>query len=60
MANLKLNISDFETEKLSKKQQKTVSGGDESIDPSKGDGKGNTTQTQYIDPSKGDGKGNTL
>jgi hypothetical protein len=42
MTNLKLNISDFMTEKLSKKQQKTVSGGDDPIDPSKGDGKGNT------------------
>ncbi|CAA9196703.1 hypothetical protein FLA105534_01282 [Flavobacterium bizetiae] len=40
MANLKLNISDFETAKLSKKQQKTILGGD--IDPNKGDGKGNT------------------
>jgi hypothetical protein len=42
MANIKLNISDFETVKLSKKQQKTISGGDDSIDPNKGDGKGNT------------------
>lgn len=42
MANLKLNISDFEAEKLSKKHQKTVSGGEDPIDPSKGDGKGNT------------------
>ena len=42
MANQKLNISNFESEKLSKKQQKTVSGGDDPIDPSKGDGKGNT------------------
>lgn len=58
MKNQKLNISDFETVKLSKQHQKTISGGDESIDPSKGDGKGNTTQS--IDPSKGDGKGNTL
>jgi hypothetical protein len=41
MANLRLNISDFETEKLSKKHQRTVSGGDD-IDPSKGDGKGAT------------------
>ncbi|CAA9196700.1 hypothetical protein FLA105534_01279 [Flavobacterium bizetiae] len=42
MANIKLNISDFETVKLSKKQQKTISGGDDPIDPNKGDGKGNT------------------
>ncbi|MBF4483904.1 MULTISPECIES: rSAM-modified peptide [unclassified Flavobacterium] len=40
MKNTKLNISDFQTEKLSKNQQKTVSGGDGYIDPSKGDGKG--------------------
>lgn len=60
MKNRTVTFEDFATEKLSKNQQKTVSGGDESIDPSKGDGKGNTTQTQYIDPSKGDGKGNTL
>ena len=42
MINKKLNISDFQTEKLSKSQQKTLSGGDDPIDPSKGDGKGNT------------------
>ena len=41
MANIKLNISDFETVKLSKKQQKTILGGDDAIDPSKVDGKGN-------------------
>jgi len=39
MTTQKLNIRDFQTEKLSKNQQKTVSGGDD-IDPSKGDGKG--------------------
>ncbi|MFH7003574.1 rSAM-modified peptide [Flavobacterium bizetiae] len=42
MKNTKLNISDFETVKLSKNQQKTILGGD--IDPSKGDGKGNTVE----------------
>ena len=42
MKNIKLNISDFQTEKLSKNQQKMVSGGDDPIDPSRGDGKGNT------------------
>ncbi|WP_121318313.1 rSAM-modified peptide [Flavobacterium piscis] len=42
MANQKLNISDFEILMLSKKQQKTISGGEDPIDPSKGDGKGNT------------------
>ncbi|MFH7003572.1 rSAM-modified peptide [Flavobacterium bizetiae] len=42
MANIKLNISDFEAVKLSKKQQKTISGGGDPIDPNKGDGKGNT------------------
>ncbi|QDW19772.1 hypothetical protein [Flavobacterium sp. KBS0721] len=60
MTTQKLNISDFQTEKLSKNQQRTVSGGDSSIDPSKGDGKGSTLQSQSIDPSKGDGKGSTL
>lgn len=38
MANQKLTISDFETEKLPKNQQKTVSGGD--TDPTIGVGKG--------------------
>lgn len=42
MKTNKLNISDFQTEKLSKNQQITISGGDDYIDPSKGDGKGNT------------------
>lgn len=45
MKNIKLNISDFQTEKLSKTQQKTVSGGDDPVDPNKGDGKGNTVVT---------------
>ncbi|MFG4000965.1 rSAM-modified peptide [Flavobacterium aquidurense] len=40
MKNNKLNFEDFQIEKLSKKQQKTVLGGDEPIDPSKGTGKG--------------------
>ncbi|CAA9196701.1 hypothetical protein FLA105534_01280 [Flavobacterium bizetiae] len=43
MKNTKLNIGDFQTEKLSKNQQKTVSGGD--VDPNKGDGKGNTVES---------------
>ena len=42
MANKKSNIREFETVKLTKKQQKTISGGDDPIDPNKGDGKGNT------------------
>ncbi|MCC9062764.1 rSAM-modified peptide [Flavobacterium piscisymbiosum] len=41
MATQKLNISDFEFEKLAKNQQKTIQGGDEPVDPSKGNGKGN-------------------
>ncbi len=42
MKNQKLNFEDFENEKLSKNQQKTVRGGDdEPIDPGKGNGKGN-------------------
>ena len=40
MINKKLNISDFQTEKIAKNQQKTIQGGDDFIDPSKGDGKG--------------------
>jgi hypothetical protein len=37
MANQKLKFEDFEAEKLSKNQQKTVRGGDgEDIDPSSG------------------------
>ncbi|WP_121318317.1 rSAM-modified peptide [Flavobacterium piscis] len=52
MANQKLNISNFESEKLSKKQQKTVSGGDEAIDPSKGDGKGNTVGSTVPVPNQ--------
>jgi hypothetical protein len=38
MSNHKLTISDFETEKLSKDQEKTVCGGD--TDPTIGAGKG--------------------
>ena len=52
MANQKLNISNFESEKLSKKQQKTVSGGDDPIDPSKGDGKGNTVGSTVPVPNQ--------
>ena len=42
MANMKLKFEDFEAEKLSKNQQKTVRGGDDvptPVDPGK-DGKG--------------------
>ena len=45
MANMKLKFEDFEAEKLSKNQQKTVRGGDDvptpppAVDPGK-DGKG--------------------
>lgn len=45
MANMKLKFEDFEAEKLSKNQQKTVRGGDDvptpptTVDPGK-DGKG--------------------
>ena len=39
MANMKLKFEDFEEEKLSKNQQKTVHGGDEApIDPGKNGG----------------------
>ncbi|WP_428230477.1 rSAM-modified peptide [Flavobacterium sp.] len=43
MRNTKVTFEDFEIEKLSKNQQKTVHGGgdNEPIDPSKGTGKGN-------------------
>lgn len=44
MKNQALKFEDFENEKLSKNQQKTVHGGDgggEPIDPGKGNGKGN-------------------
>ncbi|QDW19773.1 rSAM-modified peptide [Flavobacterium sp. KBS0721] len=39
MTNQGLKLTDFQTEKIAKNQQKTISGGDD-IDPSKGDGKG--------------------
>jgi len=42
MTNQALKLTDFQTEKLSKNQQKTIHGGDDYIDPSKGDGKVNT------------------
>ncbi|MFB3385928.1 rSAM-modified peptide [Flavobacterium sp. LAR06] len=40
MANMKLKFEDFEAEKLSKNQQKTVRGGDDVTDPVDGTGKG--------------------
>lgn len=48
MANIKLNFEDFETEKLSKNQQKMVVGGDP-IPPGSGP----------VDPGKGGGSGTT-
>lgn len=45
MANIKLNFENFETEKLSKNQQKMVVGGDPipgPVDPGKGGGSGTT------------------
>ncbi|MCC9062765.1 rSAM-modified peptide [Flavobacterium piscisymbiosum] len=41
MTNQALKFADFEKEKLSKNQQKTIQGGDD-VDPSKGEGKGAT------------------
>jgi len=41
MTNQALKFADFEKEKLSKNQQKTIHGGDGNVDPSKGTGKGN-------------------
>jgi hypothetical protein len=41
MKNQTLLFADFETERLSKNQQKTIHGGDEPIDPNNGKGKGN-------------------
>jgi natural product precursor len=46
MKTKKLKFQDFEADKLSKKEQKTVRGGDvptepDPIDPGKGTGKGN-------------------
>ncbi|PWK02749.1 hypothetical protein BC749_101823 [Flavobacterium araucananum] len=35
-----LNFEDFEAQKLSKNQQKTIRGGDTYVDPSKGIGSG--------------------
>ena len=46
MRTQKLKFTDFETEKLSKNQQKIVRGGD--VPP----------ETDPIDPGKGNGKGN--
>jgi hypothetical protein len=40
MTNQGLKLTDFQTEKIAKNQQKTIKGGDDFIDPSKGDGKG--------------------
>ncbi|CAA9196704.1 hypothetical protein FLA105534_01283 [Flavobacterium bizetiae] len=42
MTNQALKLTDFQREKLSKNQQKTIQGGDDYVDPNKGDGKGNT------------------
>ncbi len=46
MANIKLNFEDFETEKLSKNQQKMLVGGDPvpggPVDPGKSGGSGTT------------------
>jgi len=43
MKNNKIKFEDFESQKISKNQQKTIQGGggDEPVDPSKGTGKGN-------------------
>ena len=46
MTNNKLKLEDFQTEKIDKKQQKIVSGGDTPLDPN------------CVDPSKGIGSGN--
>jgi hypothetical protein len=40
MANQKLKFEDFEAEKLSKNQQKTVRGGDDEPIPTDGTGRG--------------------
>lgn len=40
MTNSKLNLEDFKSEKLSKKEQKTIRGGDDT-DPTKTGGNGN-------------------
>ncbi|SHM98293.1 hypothetical protein [Flavobacterium chilense] len=53
MGNKKINFIDFETEKLSKDQQKAVYGGDVTIDVTLPLG---TVQTS-IDPTIGVGKG---
>lgn len=42
MTKQALNFEDFKAEKLSRKQQKTVHGGDDPIEPTKQDGKGAT------------------
>ncbi|PWK02748.1 hypothetical protein BC749_101822 [Flavobacterium araucananum] len=46
MANYKLKLEDFKSEKITKIQQKTVRGGDDPVDPN------------CVDPSKGLGSGN--
>jgi hypothetical protein len=40
MANQALKFEDFEVEKLSEKEQKTVRGGDAPTDPGRGNGNG--------------------
>ena len=40
MTTQKLTFEDFQIEKLSKNEQKTVHGGDEPSDPIRGNGKG--------------------
>jgi hypothetical protein len=42
MKNTTLKFEDFEAQKLSKTQQKTVHGGDDPVDPSNQTGKGAT------------------
>jgi len=42
MTKQTLKLEDFEKEKLSKNQKMTIHGGDEPIDPGKGNGKGST------------------
>ncbi|KIO53924.1 hypothetical protein [Flavobacterium hibernum] len=59
MANQKLNFVDFETEQLSKSQQKKVRGGDSPIDPiNAAEETGRILlETPPTDPAIGTGKG---
>ncbi|MCC9062762.1 rSAM-modified peptide [Flavobacterium piscisymbiosum] len=41
MKNQISKFEEFKIEKLSKSQQKAIQGGDDPVDPSKGNGKGN-------------------